>query len=297
MKILLTGASGLVGKLLIPVLKKDDHQIVRLVRSKDQANENTVYWSPLSGEIEVDRLRHIDAVIHLAGEPIMGRWTDKKKERIRQSRADATHFLCKQLVQLTPVPRTLIAASAIGYYGNRPDAWVDEDAPSGTGFLPEVCRAWEEATESARKGGIRVVNLRIGIVLSPDGGALAKMLTPFRLGMGGKIGDGKQYMSWLMLEELIGMIQFALRTESLSGPVNAVAPNPVTNLEMTRILGSLVHRPTIFAVPSLAVRILFGEMGIALLLAGARVKPVRLSEAGYEFKHPDLEQALGQVLT
>lgn len=297
MKILLTGASGLVGKLLIPVLKKDDHQIVRLVRSKDQANEDTVYWSPLSGEIEVDRLRHIDAVIHLAGEPIMGRWTDKKKERIRQSRADATHFLCKQLVQLTPVPRTLIAASAIGYYGNRPDAWVDEDAPSGTGFLPEVCSAWEEATESARKGGIRVVNLRIGIVLSPDGGALAKMLTPFRLGMGGKIGDGKQYMSWLMLEELIGMIQFALRTESLSGPVNAVAPNPVTNLEMTRILGSLVHRPTIFAVPSLAVRILFGEMGIALLLAGARVKPVRLSEAGYEFKHPDLEQALGQVLT
>ena len=297
MKILLTGASGLVGKLLIPVLKKDDHQIVRLVRSKDQANENTVYWSPLSGEIEVDRLRHIDAVIHLAGEPIMGRWTDKKKERIRQSRADATHFLCKQLVQLTPPPRTLIAASAIGYYGNRPDAWVDEDAPSGTGFLPEVCSAWEEATESARKGGIRVVNLRIGIVLSPDGGALAKMLTPFRLGMGGKIGDGKQYMSWLMLEELIGMIQFALRTESLSGPVNAVAPNPVTNLEMTRILGSLVHRPTIFAVPSLAVRILFGEMGIDLLLAGARVKPVRLSEAGYEFKHPDLEQALGQVLT
>lgn len=297
MKILLTGASGLVGKLLIPVLKKDDHQIVRLVRSKDQANENTVYWSPLSGEIEVDRLRHIDAVIHLAGEPIMGRWTDKKKERIRQSRADATHFLCKQLVQLTPPPRTLIAASAIGYYGNRPDAWVDEDAPSGTGFLPEVCSAWEEATESARKGGIRVVNLRIGIVLSPDGGALAQMLTPFRLGMGGKIGDGKQYMSWLMLEELIGMIQFALRTESLSGPVNAVAPNPVTNLEMTRILGSLVHRPTIFAVPSLAVRILFGEMGIDLLLAGARVKPVRLSEAGYEFKHPDLEQALGQVLT
>ena len=297
MKILLTGASGLVGKLLIPVLKKDDHQIVRLVRSKDQANENTVYWSPLSGEIEVDRLRHIDAVIHLAGEPIMGRWTDNKKERIRQSRADATNFLCKQLGQLSPPPRTLIAASAIGYYGNRPDAWVDEDAPSGTGFLPEVCSAWEEATESARKGGIRVVNLRIGIVLSPDGGALAKMLTPFRLGMGGKIGDGKQYMSWLMLEELIGMIQFALRTESLSGPVNAVAPNPVTNLEMTRILGRLVHRPTIFSVPSLAVRILFGEMGIDLLLAGARVKPVRLSEAGYEFKHPDLEHALGQVLT
>ena len=297
MKILLTGASGLVGKHLIPVLKKDNHQIVRLVRSKDQANEDTVYWSPLSGEIEVDLLRHIDAVIHLAGEPIMGRWTDKKKERIRQSRADATHFLCKQLGQLSPPPRTLIAASAIGYYGNRPDAWIDEDAPPGTGFLPEVCSAWEEATESARKAGIRVVNLRIGVVLSPDGGALAQMLTPFRLGLGGKIGDGKQYMSWLTLEELIGMIQFALRTESLSGPVNAVAPNPVTNLEMTRILGRLVHRPTIFSVPSLAVRILFGEMGIDLLLAGARVKPVRLSEAGYEFKHPDLEHALGQVLT
>jgi len=297
MKILLTGASGLVGRHLIPVLKKDNHQIVRLVRSKDQANEDTVYWNPFSGEIEVDRLRHIDAVIHLAGEPIMGRWTDKKKERIRQSRADATHFLCKQLAQLTPPPRTLIAASAIGYYGNRPDAWIDEDAPPGAGFLPEVCSAWEEATESARKAGIRVVNLRIGVVLSPDGGALAQMLTPFRLGLGGKIGDGKQYMSWLTLEELIGMIQFALRTESLSGPVNAVAPNPVTNLEMTRILGRLVHRPTIFSVPSLAVRILFGEMGIDLLLAGARVKPVRLSEAGYEFKHPDLEHALGQVLT
>ena len=297
MKILLTGASGLVGKHLIPVLKKANHQIVRLVRSKDQANEDTVYWSPLSGEIEVDRLRHIDAVIHLAGEPIMGRWTDNKKERIRQSRADATNFLCKQLGQLSPPPRTLIAASAIGYYGNRPDAWIDEDAPPGTGFLPEVCSAWEEATESARKAGIRVVNLRIGVVLSPDGGALAQMLTPFRLGLGGKIGDGKLYMSWLTLEELIGMIQFALQTESLSGPVNAVAPNPVTNLEMTRILGRLVHRPTIFSVPSLAVRILFGEMGIDLLLAGARVKPVRLSEAGYEFKHPDLEHALGQVLT
>jgi len=297
MQILLTGASGLVGNQLIPVLKKDGHQVLRLVRSKGIKDQETIYWSPDEKILDIEQLTSIDAVVHLAGEPIMGRWTESKKARIRQSRQDTTGFLCEKLSQLVPLPKTLISASAIGYYGNRGGDWLGEDEPPGNGFLPEVCHAWEKATEGAEKAGIRVVNLRIGVVLSKVGGALVQMLTPFRLGLGGKIGDGKQYMSWLTLDELIGIIQFALQTDPLSGPVNAVAPNPVTNSELTELLGRMVHRPTILSVPSFAVKLLFGEMGIDLLLGGARVNPKGLLDTGYNFKHPDLDQALKHVLS
>lgn len=296
MNILITGSSGLVGRHLIPTLEADGHYIKRLVRSQQLTDEGAVYWSPLDGELNLDNLGTIDAVIHLAGEPIMGRWTDDKKLRIRRSRVDVTEFLCSKLSEMSPPPKVMVAASAIGFYGDRGDQPLHENASPGTGFLPEVCHAWEQATAGAGQIGIRVVNLRIGVVLTTEGGALTQMLTPFRLGLGGKIGDGRQYMSWLTLDDLIGMIRFALDTETLSGPVNAVAPEPVSNLEMTRTLGEVLHRPTIFSVPAFGVRLLFGEMGEDLLLAGARVIPEKLTDAGYEFKHPALAPALKSLL-
>ncbi|HSA92494.1 MAG TPA: TIGR01777 family oxidoreductase, partial [Terriglobales bacterium] len=236
-------------------------------------------------------------VLHLAGETITGRWSAAKKQRILESRAQGTQTLATALAQCQRKPRVLVSASAIGFYGDRGDEVLREESPSGSsGFLPEVARAWEEATRPAAEAGIRVVNLRIGVVLSPRGGALKQMLPPFKLGLGGRLGSGGQYMSWIALEDLLGVIQFALAHDSLRGAVNAVAPNPVTNAEFTRTLGQVLHRPTIFPVPAFVVRTLFGQMGEELLLASQRVEPAALLASGYRFSHAELRNALEAML-
>jgi uncharacterized protein (TIGR01777 family) len=243
------------------------------------------------------RLDGFDAVVHLAGENIAaGRWTESVKERIRKSRVDGTQLLSRALARLKQPPRAVVQASAVGFYGNRGDESLTESSPRGQGFLPAVCVAWEAAAEPAEKQGIRVVFLRFGVILSRKGGALKKMLLPFRLGVGGVIGDGSQYMSWITLDDAVAAIQHALSTEGLRGPVNVVSPQPVTNRGFTRTLGRALGRPTVFPMPAFAARLAFGEMADALLLSSQRVLPDRLLGSGYSFRHPDLEPALRHVL-
>lgn len=296
MVILVSGGSGLIGRRLIPYLEALDHRVIRLVRSRDLAGGNAVYWSTSDGRVYWDEPVEIDAVVHLAGESILGRWTRAKKARIRDSRVDPTRGLCVFLAGLEAPPGVLVAASATGFYGSRGEEPLGEESPSGDGFLPGVCRQWEAATGPARDAGIRVVNLRIGMVLTPEGGALAAMRTPFRLALGGKVGDGRQYMSWITRNDLVAAIRFILESDELAGPVNAVAPRPVTNAEFTRMLGRALHRPTPFPIPAFIVRLLFGQMGGDLLLASASVRPERLLQAGFQFEHPDLEAALTDLL-
>jgi uncharacterized protein (TIGR01777 family) len=241
-------------------------------------------------------LQGLDAAVHLAGESIAQKWTPESKVRILKSRARGTRLLSESFARLTQPPRVFLCASAIGYYGNRGDEILTEENASGSGFLAEVCREWEAACESATRKGIRVVNLRIGVVLSPTGGVLGRMLSPFRLGLGGRIGSGKQYMSWIAIDDLVAVILHALTCDKLSGPVNAVAPNPVTNFEFTKTLGRVLRRPTVFPVPAWAARLALGEMANDLLLASARVEPTRLASSGYEFQYPELEGALRHVL-
>ena len=260
------------------------------------ASDRAVYWSTSEGGFDWDESGSIDAVVHLAGESIMGRWTRAKKARIRDSRVGPTGNLSAFLAGMVSPPSVLVCASATGFYGNRGDESLGETSPSGDGYLPRVCRQWESATEPARDAGIRVVNLRIGMVLTPEGGALAAMRTPFRLALGGKVGNGRQYMSWITRGDLVSVIRYALESDVLAGPVNAVSPQPVTNAQFTRTLGGVLHRPTPFSVPAFAVRLLFGQMGSDLLLASARVEPDRLREAGFQFKHADLEAALNDLL-
>lgn len=286
----------MIGRRLIPCLEQQGHRVYRLVRSRDLAGNGAVYWSTSEGGFDWDEPGSIDAVVHLAGESILGRWTGAKKARIRDSRVDPTRNLCAFLAGMSSPPSVLVCASATGYYGNRGDERLGEAAPPGEGFLPEVSQQWEAATDPARDAGIRVVNLRIGMVLTPDGGALAAMRTPFRLALGGKVGDGRQYMSWITRDDLVSVIRYALESDVLAGPVNAVSPQPVTNAEFTRTLGRALRRPTPFPIPAFAVRLLFGQMGSDLLLASARVEPERLREADFQFEHADLEAALNDLL-
>ena len=296
MKILITGSTGLVGSALIPVLKSSGHQIVRLVRSKPK-DASEVYWNPEQGTINAAELEGLDAVVHLAGENLAaGRWTDEKKKRIRESRVKGTRLLSETLAQLNEKPAVLVSASAVGFYGNRGDEILTEQSASGSDFLAEVCREWELATQAAAQAGIRVVNLRFGVIFSGEGGALKKMLTPFRLGVGGKLGSGRQHLSWIAIDDVVGAIEHALTNDSLRGAVNAVAPQAVTNREFTKTLGRVLSRPTIFPVPAFAARLAFGEMADATLLSSQRVEPERLNEAGYTFKYPALEAALRHVL-
>jgi uncharacterized protein (TIGR01777 family) len=296
MNILITGSSGLIGQALIPVLKNGGHTTASLVRFKPQPGAPLVYWNPTGGEIDTSRLEGFDAVVHLAGESVSGRWTPAKKQAIRESRVQGTRLLCEALAKLSQRPRVLVAASASGYYGDRGDEVLKEESTAGMSFLSQVCQEWEAATNPAAAGGIRVVNLRIGFVLSRAGGGLAKMLPAFTMGVGGKIGSGNQYMSWIDLDDLVQIILFAVTTGTLSGPANAAAPNPARNLEFTKTLGRVLGRPTLVPMPAFAVRLVFGEMGEELLLASTRMEPARLLSAGYQFRFPQLEGALRHLL-
>lgn len=294
MHIAVTGASGLVGSNLVPLLSTGGHQVTRLVRRTAGAGEVT--WDP-AGEVDLAALDGIDAVVHLAGENIAAaRWTAAVKQRIRESRVQGTRVLCEALVKLPKPPKVLVCASAIGFYGDRGGEELTEESAAGTGFLAEVVRDWEAATGPAREAGIRVVNLRFGVILSPNGGALAKMLLPFKLGAGGPVGDGRQYWSWISIDDAAGAIQHSILTGGLSGPVNAVAPQPVTNREFTKTLGSVLRRPAVLPMPAFAARLVLGEMANDLLLASARVVPRQLQRTNYDFRQPTLELALRHVL-
>lgn len=298
MNILISGSTGLVGTALIPRLTAQGDEVLRLVRSKSKSPAGEmVHWDPEGNFVDAAGLERADMVVHLAGEGIAsGRWTPAKKARIRDSRVQGTRLLCDTIARNTTRPKTFLCASAIGFYGDRGDEILTEASPPGTGFLPEVCQEWEAATAPAREKGVRVVSLRFGIILSTAGGALAQMLTPFKMGAGGVLGSGRQYMSWITLDDVLNAILFAKDTESISGPINVVAPNPVTNQEFTKTLGKVLGRPTVLPMPAFAARLAFGEMADALLLASSRVIPERLKESGFAFQHTDLEGGLRHVL-
>jgi uncharacterized protein (TIGR01777 family) len=296
MRILISGSHGLVGTALIKALEPEGHEIFRLVRHAPNSRSE-IEWSPDRYSIALARIEGFDAVVHLAGESIAeGRWTEEKKKRIRESRVKGTRLLGDALANLTDRPKTFICASAIGYYGNRGDELLTEASAPGNDFLSEVCVEWENAAALAVEKGIRVVNTRFGIILDQKGGALAKMLPPFRMGIGGRIGSGKQWMSWIALDDVVGGIKFALANDSLRGPVNFVAPNPVTNAEFTKTLGKTLSRPTIFPIPAFGVRLAFGEMADALLLSSQRVEPQTLKASGYQFSYSQLGPGLHHVL-
>ncbi len=293
-RILVSGASGPIGATLLPFLKAQGSAVTRLVRNSASGGDQ-IQWDP-SRPLSPDSVSGFDAVIHLAGESIVGRWTEAKKRRILESRTQGTDHLAEAIARAPQPPRVFISASAIGFYGNRGDEILREDSPSGEGFGAEICRQWEGATRPAAQAGIRTAQMRIGVVMSADGGALPAMLTPFRLGLGGRLGNGRQWWTWVSVRDVVGAIQHVLNHESLSGPVNTVAPNPVTNAEFTRILASVLHRPAIFPMPAFAVRLIFGEMGEELFLGSQRVEPAKLGATGYEFQHPDLKNALKEIL-
>ena len=292
MRVLVSGASGLIGSTLLKALARDGHQAIPLVRQRLSGYSTTIFWDPAAGRIAAEPLNGLDAVVHLAGAPIAARWTSGQKTRILESRVHGTRLLAQTLAALSQPPRVLVCASAVGCYGNRGDARLTEQSAPGQGFLAEVCQAWEAATQPAAASGIRVVLARLGLVLDRSGGALAKMLPPFRLGFGGPLGSGLQYWSWIAMEDVVGAIAHALATERLAGPINVVAPGAVTNREFTRALGRVLRRPTLLPVPPLALRLLLGEMADALLLSSTRVEPRRLLETGYRFQYADLDAAL-----
>ncbi len=281
----------------MPSLQSAGCKVFELNRGGREGEEAFIRWDPEGKTIDISRLEGMDAVVHLAGESLgKGRWSRRKKSRIYSSRVDGTRFLCESLAKLERAPKVIVSASAVGYYGNRGNEVLTEDSEPGSGFLADVCRGWEESTEPARQKGIRVVNLRIGVVLSPAGGALAQMLPHFQAGAGGALGSGQQYISWISIDDLAGIIEYVINDERLAGPVNAVAPHPVTNRELTKTLGKVLGRPTVMSVPAFAARMALGEVADEVLLASARVEPKRLMESDYSFRYPDLEAALRHVL-
>jgi uncharacterized protein (TIGR01777 family) len=301
MRILVSGASGLIGTALVERLRQSPHsaeppQILRLVRRPPRAADE-VFWDPAAGQLDPAALEGVEAAVHLAGENLAaGRWNAERKARIRESRVEGTRLLSRTLAQLSPLPRVLLSASAIGFYGDRGEEELHEGSAPGSGFLAEVCRAWETATEPAAAAGIRVATARFGVVLAQQGGALAQMLTPFRWGLGGPMGSGRQYVSWITLDDAVRAILFLLELEGVQGPVNVVAPEPVTNREMAKALGRALHRPAILPLPAFVLRLLFGELADEGLLASARVYPRRLTAAGFEFHDPAIGETMGRLV-
>jgi uncharacterized protein (TIGR01777 family) len=293
LKVAITGASGLVGSNLRDFLTTGGHEVVSLVRDSRRLDDRSIFWNPAAGVLDPDSLQGIDAVVHLAGTSIAsGRWTEARKRAIKQSRIRGTELLSRTLAGMRNGPKVLVSASAVGFYGDQGDKTLVESEPSGRGFLAEVCRGWEGATRPAERAGIRVVNLRTGVVLSPKGGAIGQMLLPFKMGVGGRLGSGKQYMSWIDLDDLTGLILHTLYDESLSGPVNATAEHPVTNAVFTSALGRALGRPTVVPVPALAVKAAFGELGKEVLLWGQRVIPRKALDAGFDFFYEGVEDSL-----
>lgn len=292
MRVLITGASGLIGTALQTSFAEKDYEMLLATRREPQ-NQSEIRWNVETGFTEPERLEGLDAVVHLAGESVSGlRWTEEKKKAIRDSRVLGTRSVVDAISQLADRPKVFVAASAIGFYGDRGDEELTESSAAGDTFLAEVCREWESEARRAEDAGIRTVLLRTGIVLSKDGGALGTMLTPFKLGVGGVVGSGKQWMCWISLDDHIAAINYAIENESLRGAVNSVSPSPVTNHDFTKTLGEVLYRPTFLPLPEFAVSMVLGEMGDALLLASTKVIPRRLEQAGFEFEYPDLKAAI-----
>jgi uncharacterized protein (TIGR01777 family) len=299
-RVTVTGASGLIGTALVAELREHGAEITVLSRDPSRAREipgvEAVRWDPLSEPAPAEALTGADAVVHLAGENVAQRWTERAKRAILESRVTGTRNLLAGLEAIEPRPRTLISGSAIGYYGAHGEEPLDEDAPAGNDFLAETCVAWEAEAERASALGMRVVRVRTGVVLNREGGALKKMLLPFRLGIGGPVAGGSQYMSWIHLEDLLGMIRTALADERWSGPINGTAPEPVTNRDFSHALGHALHRPSLLPVPGIALQLLYGEMS-EIVTTGARVMPAKPLVLGYRFRHPELLQALRSALS
>ncbi len=296
MRIAVTGASGFIGSNLAARLGTSGHEVVRLSR-RTPPGPGAAAWNPATGRIDTNALGTLDAMVHLAGAGIADRrWSEARKRAIRDSRAGATAALCRSLAALPEPPRTLVCASAVGFYGDRGDEVLTEASAGGTDFLAGVCAEWEAAADPAREAGLRVVHARFGLVLSASGGALARMLTPFRLGAGGRLGSGRQYMSWVDLDDAIEALLHAIETPAVSGPMNVTGPLPVTNAEFTATLARVLRRPAVVPVPAFALRLLFGELAGPLLIGGQRVLPRVLELSGYRFRHPTLEQALFHAL-
>jgi len=302
MKILISGASGLIGSALTASLESDGHQVLRLSRgaAKRKDDQSFVQWQPDDGRFEIgemEKLAGVEAAFHLAGESVLGRWTNAKKIRIRESRIRSTHLLSETLAKLPTRPRTVICASAVGYYGHRGGEVLREDSASGRGFLASVCREWEDAAHATRDVGIRTVHARFGVVLSKDGGALQKMLLPFQLGLGGPIGSGRQFLSWISIDDTIAALRFALDNSKIEGAINVVAPNPVSNREFVKTLGKTLARPALIPLPVFALKIALGkEAANETLLVSQRAIPEKLQANGFEFQQPELDGALRHLL-
>src|SRR5579862_3763781 len=294
-RILVSGVSGPIGTALLPSLKSRGYEVTRLVRGTPTSSDQ-IAWNP-GQPIAPEKVSGFDAIIHLAGESIVGRWTTAKKIKIRESRVAGTSALAEALARAASRPKVFVCSSAIGYYGDRGNEVLHETSNPGVGFLPDVCREWEAATQAAAKAGIRTVQMRTGVVLSPKGGALSKMLPPFKMGVGGKIGDGRQWMSWIDVQDMVGAIHHVLKSDLLQGPVNMVAPKPVTNAEFTQTLASVLSRPAIFPVPAFVVKAAFGEMGETVLLGSQRVEPTQLVMSGYPFRFSTLQASLENLIS
>jgi len=295
MKVAISGISGLIGSALRESLTNDGHEVIAISRESSLPPLKTLTWDVDNGRFDASGLENVDVVVHLAGEPVAQRWNDERKKAIRDSRVDSTRLLVEGLQSLKNPPKLLASASAVGFYGDGGDTELDESAPPGTGFLPGVCSEWEKATAEALGIGIRAASIRTGIVLSTKGGALPQMLLPFKLGVGGPVGSGSQWMPWIHIDDVVGAYRFVIENDDLVGAVNGTAPNPVTNTEFSKALGRALHRPAVLPAPAFGLKILFGEMS-EILLEGQRAIPKKLLNAGYEFKYPDVRPALEDVI-